>query len=71
MIHAKHFTAGKKVRYYYEDDKIKPINGIIKSLHPINESLCWVVFKCNNDWGNYTNYTAELCEIDQLKIGWE
>ena len=30
--------------------------------------IAWVVFKCNNDWKNYKDYTAELCKFIDLEF---
>jgi len=44
-------------------------NGIVKS---INESgtAAFVVYKCNEDWDNYKDYTAQHTIIGDLSEGW-
>lgn len=42
-------------------------NGMIKK---IDQSKVWVVFNCGDDWKNYQNYTAALCNIRDLTPGW-
>ena len=41
--------------------------GIIKSL---SENRAFVVFKCNEDWDNYSNYTAQATHPEKLTYGW-
>lgn len=43
-------------------------NGVVKK---INIKIVWVVFKCNNDWENYRNYTGESVKIEEIKKGWK
>ncbi len=38
--------------------KIKSFNNDLK--------IAYVVFKCNNDWNNFKNYTAEACNYNSL-----
>ena len=40
--------------------------GRVKSLCDDNKSV-FVVYKCNNEWGNYQNYTAAKTNISDLK----
>lgn len=54
-------NVGDKVLYLNRD------KGIIKQ---IDQSKVWVVFNCGNDWDNYQNYTAALCNIRDLSSGW-
>ena len=47
-------------------------NGIVKSgtLAGNEFGSVFVVFKCDNDWENYMNYTGSSTKITDLKLGW-
>ena len=62
---------GKKVHYTpFEgcDDSLIE-NGVIKS-HSDDLETVFVVYKCNDDWKNYANYTGCSTRIEDLKEGW-
>lgn len=42
-------------------------NGIVKF---IQDDIVFVVYKCNNDWGNYKNYTGCATNPKDLIKGW-
>lgn len=42
-------------------------NGIIKLVF---RGQVYVVYNCNNDWENYTNYTGENTSPENLGRGW-
>jgi hypothetical protein len=63
------FKAGDKVYYTTTGSQWETYNGIIKSISA-RRNLAYVVYKCNNDWDNYQNYTAEATNMDKLKRGW-
>lgn len=44
--------------------------GIVKTLHISMPEFAFVVFKCNEDWANYKNYTSNRVRIADLEIGW-
>ena len=44
-------------------------HGVIKSFSD-DPRYAFVVFKCNDDWKNYQNYTAQRTPIKYLKPGW-
>ena len=44
-------------------------NGIIKNFND-SRTYVWVVYKCNNDWDNYQNYTGQCTNILDLELGW-
>ena len=44
-------------------------NGIVKCRSSYEHAV-FVVYKCNGDWKNFENYTAELTDISDLKQGW-
>ena len=56
-----------------EGDKVSYINdyilehGIIKS---IDGDYAFVVYKCNDDWDNYKDYTGVRTPISNLFLGW-
>ncbi len=45
--------------------------GIVKSLTTGPGMGVYVVFNCGDDWDNYQNYTAALCDPSNLKTGWD
>ena len=59
-------TEGSKVTYTFNKCNDK---GIIKSFSD-DYKKAFVVFKCNNDWEDYKNYTAQSTPIKHLKPGW-
>lgn len=58
--------SGQKVTYVTDYRKEQ---GIVKSIS--NDDYVFVVYHCNEDWDNYSNYTAERTRIKDLKLGWE
>ena len=44
-------------------------NGIIKDLND-SQTIAWVVYKCDDEWSNYQNYTGCATNIQDLSIGW-
>jgi len=44
-------------------------NGIVKSFNE-TKTAAYVVYKCNEDWKNYFNYTGNLSNINYLTPGW-
>ena len=62
---------GQKVQYklFKNCNEILIENGIIKSFSNSND--VFVVYKCNNDWDYYYNYTAAKTCIKDLKEGWK
>ena len=54
---------GKYVEYNDNNGKVE--RGKIKSYN--NETqLAWVVYKCNNEWNNYQNYTGQSIKYEDL-----
>jgi len=60
------FTPGMEVHYTSHGTKE---NGIIKDLNE-DQTIAWVVYKCNNQWSNYKNYTGAATNIQDLCKGW-
>lgn len=57
---------GEKVSYVpYKG--ASPERGVVKSVH---DGWAFVVYKCNEDWDNYENYTGIRTPLDKLIIGW-
>lgn len=62
---------GDKVHYqspYYLDNEFE--NGVIKENATHTQAAVRVVYRCNNDWLNYTKYTGALTYLSDLKPGW-
>jgi len=62
---------GDPVHYqprYIPDNEF--VNGIVKEIPTHTQTAVQVVYNCNNDWLNYTNYTSELTFLLYLKPGW-
>lgn len=60
---------GGKVHYIaYEG--AKPENGMIKSVHPTNPDIIYVVYKCGGDWKRFKEFTAQATFVADLREGW-
>ena len=55
---------GDKVTYLPNNEK-----GIVKSISRV-EGYVFVVYKCDENWKNYYNYTGASTRISDLKLGW-
>lgn len=44
--------------------------GIIKDFTAGPGMGLYVVFNCGEDWENYKDYTAALCQEKHIKLGW-
>lgn len=64
------FRFGQKVHHISMIGKKDLQNGIVKS-KSFDDTGIFVVFKCNNDWDNYMNYTGVYCSPDMLIDGWQ
>ena len=62
------FQNGQKVRYIPRVGQAE--HGIVKSQHPTNTNVVFVVYKCAGDWDNYQNYTAASTEVSNLREEW-
>lgn len=65
---SKEFKPGDKVHYNPDFGKVE--NGIVKSVHPSEEDIVYVVFKCDNNWADYDKYTGEAVLAEDLNPGW-
>ena len=54
--------------WHYSNDEFE--NGIVKEIPTNTKTMINVVYNCNNDWLNYTNYTSALTNLSDLKLGW-
>ena len=63
------FIVGQKVTYIPFDGASSELHerGMIKE---IRENIIFVVFHCNNLWGNFIDYTGQGCNPGNLKSGW-
>ena len=55
-------------RYVYYIDVIKWIEKWRIKRFDNEKQIAYVVFKCNNDWGTYKDYTAEACDYNNLEF---
>lgn len=62
------FRIGQMVHYRTSHGDTE--NGVVKSYHPTRDNIVFVVYKCDEDWKNYHNYTAAATNISDLKDGW-
>lgn len=60
---------GQRVTYTDSDNKYH--RGIVKCVSGITKSIIHVVYNCNNDWNNYSCYTAAATHIENLENGWK
>jgi len=62
---------GDKVRYQpvHYDEKFE--NGLIKNIPGYAIDSVYVVYDCNEDWKNYTDYTSALTYLKDIKLGWK
>lgn len=61
------FNPGDKVTYTCPFGNEE---GIIKSISN-EDKKAFVVYKCGNDWDNYMNYTGNITEVLNLRMGWK
>lgn len=59
------FNVGDKVTYITSHSVEE---GMVKSKS--SAGFVFVVYNCNNDWENYTNYTAARTDVSDLVKGW-
>lgn len=45
-------------------------HGIVKSIHPTNPQLVFVVYRCGGNWDRYADYTAAATDVASLEHGW-
>ena len=65
-----YFSVGDRVHYeslHAGEDNMWE-NGIIKKVR--EDGAVWVVYKCDEKWDKYMNYTGERTYVEDLKIGW-
>lgn len=59
------FNPGDYVTYFFKEKKER---GIVKTVR--DDGTVFVVYKCNDDWENYRNYTGVNTDPVYLKKGW-
>jgi len=65
---------GDKVHYQYKHDKDGNDyeNGMVKyASKAADAGYVWVVYKCNNDWDRFQEYTGIKTSVVDLKAGWK
>lgn len=45
-------------------------HGMVKSLHPTNPLVVFVVYRCDGHWDRFKDYTAAATAVDSLEEGW-
>ena len=58
------------IKVYYTSPTGTTENGIIKSFND-SKTTAWVVYKCNNEWDRYSEYTGQATIIEDLTLGWK
>lgn len=63
---------GQRVHYLplNECDESLIENGMVKEIPEHTNTAVRVVFNCAGEWDDFMNYTSQLTDISQLKIGW-
>jgi hypothetical protein len=72
QIDIAQLRVGQRVHYqpeHYGDDRWE--NGLIKEIRESNMEGVWVVYNCGGEWDRYTDYTAALTNLRDLKLGWK
>lgn len=60
----------KGTKVHYDNGKGIKQNGMIKSIHPEDKNIVFVVFECDNEWKLFSEYTAKATKIVDLYPGW-
>jgi hypothetical protein len=64
-------SPGSKVHYqpeHYGPDEWE--NGIVKEIPTHTTDYVRVVYKCDQNWDRYMDYTSALTSLTDLKLGW-
>lgn len=61
------FSVGEKVTYINIGVKE---HGIVKEIPEHTTTEIRVVYRCNNEWFRYQDYTSQLTPIKYLQKGW-
>ena len=63
---------GDKVTYIPFPDADKSIweKGKVKYDQEHDEDFVFVVYKCNDEWSRFSEYTGARTKITDLKLGW-
>lgn len=61
------FNAGDKVTYCPSHGERE--HGIVKFV-PLGSNIAFVVYKCDNQWSRYSDFTGCATFVNNLKKGW-
>ncbi len=64
-MNANEISVGQKVHYVPQVGE--PENGIVKSF---NARVAWVVYKCDNQWHRYQDFTGASTALEDLRPDW-
>lgn len=67
QIQLPQLKEGDKVRYCPSHGGQE--KGIVKSVNN-DAGIAFVVYKCNEEWSRYKDYTGCATNLTDLKIGW-
>lgn len=59
---------GDKVHYIAFKGS-KPENGIVKEIRE-RDKIAFIVYKCDNQWIRYRDFTGCSTKLEDLKMGW-
>lgn len=69
-VNANNIFIGSKVTFISQGTSKRKEKGRVKSFSDEKDKV-FVVYKCNDDWENYKNYTGEITSLNFLELGWE
>lgn len=70
MIQINNIKVGDKVHFKQTPDSKRFENGIVKEVLD-DYRFVRVVYNYNDDIDNYTDYTSQLTDVNQLYEGWK
>lgn len=65
----KEIGVGTKVHHSRYIGRFIKQNGILKSFSN-QPGYAFIVYKCNEEWEKYREYTGELTRLVDIKFGW-
>ena len=73
MIDIANLKIGDRVHYipFEGCDPSQYENGVVKEIPEHTNTAIRVVYHCGGEWDNFMNYTSQLTNINQLKLGWK
>jgi len=71
-LRVEDLAVGDRVTFVYPlDFGGKPSHGRVKRVEiPGVHNAVFVVFHCNEQWDDFMNYTAQLTNLQCLRLGW-